>query len=320
MITSRILVALPASLFALVAASGTAFAQDAVAPTPAVVTPAPGQAAAAAPSPAPVPITATCTLGDHPGITEDEARTAADVVCHELAKQRATNTAHEVRFGKLGGKTLITVASRSGNAYDERRTLLTGMDELPDAAPRLAGALSDGRSLEETKNVDNVLSSEARQPKVQRGQMGFDAALFGMTSMGQSSGASGGIELGLVYRAGNWGVTSRGRAGGIGSDKDKIGTASLDVGGRAYLSSGETAPFLGAGVELIYLDLTSSKGPDVEGSGIGAFGEIGVEMLRTHHTALTASVRVDAPFFGLSSYSASQYVAPASLNVGMLFH
>ncbi len=305
------------SFASTIAVSSLAFAQD---PAPKIVTPAPGQAAAAAPSPTPQAITATCSLGDHPGVEDAEAHTAADLVCHELAKQGATNTAHEIRFGKLGGKTLVTVASRNGNTYDERRTLLTGMDELPVAAPRLAGSLSDGRALEETKNVDNVLDSEARRAKVQPGQMGFEMGLFGMTGMGAASGASGGVDLGIVYRATSFAVTSRGRAGGIGSSEEKLGTASLDVGGRYYLSSSDTAPFLGAGIELIYLDATRS-GSDADGSGMGAFGELGIETLRSNHVALTASLRVDAPFFALQGYGTdSLYVAPVSLNAGLLFH
>lgn len=326
--SSRVLVASVASvvaLFSFVApAESIAFAQEPLpapaAPATAHVTPAPGQAAASAPSSAAVPITATCSLGDHPGVEDAEARTAADVVCHELAKEGATNTAHEVRFGKLGGKTLVTVASRNGNTYDERRTLLTGMDELPTAAPRLAGSLSDGRTMEQTKTVDNVLESEARRPKVQQGQMGFEMGLFGMTSAGEGSGASGGIDLGLDYRASSVGVTARGRAGGIGSTDTKVSTADLDLGVRYYFSNGETSPFVGGGVALSYFNLESKGGAGKDGSGMGAFGELGYEMLRTQHVAVNAALRVDAPFYALGNGDSKSYVAPLSLNVGMLFH
>jgi hypothetical protein len=303
--------------FAIALVAPSAFADEPV-PAPSVpvqVTPAPGQAAASAPSPAAVPITATCALGDHPGVDEAEARTGADVICHDLAKEGATNTAHEVRFGKLGGKLLVTVASRNGNAYDERRALLTSMDELPVAGPRLAGALSNGRPLEETKTVDNVLNSETRAPKTERGQMGFDMGLFGMTGAHSDAGAAGGIHMGLVYRAGNLGITSHGRAGGIGSGDDKIVTASIDVGARYYFSNGETAAFLGGGIGLAYFNMVNSD-KERSGSGIAPFAEVGVDMLRTHHTALTASFRADAPLFSLNS----TYLVPLSLNVGVMFH
>lgn len=313
-----------ALIVAAVVTSLPAFAQEA--PTqgpesapPNVVAPAPGQAAASAPSSAAVPITATCSLGDHPGIEDDEAQTAADVLCHELAKLRATTTQHEVRFGKLGGKVLVTIASRSGNTYDERRSLLTSMDELPVAAPRLASALENGQSVEETRNVDNVLATETRTPKVQRGQMGFDGGIFGMTSIGASAGGSAGVNLGLLYRAGSFGVSSQGRAGGIGSSDAKIGLASLDIGARYYLSDAEVAPFVGAGLELAYFDLSRSNGAGIDGSGLAGFGQLGMEFLRSHHAALSTSLRVDAPFFELGSGPQARYVLPISLNIGIMF-
>lgn len=320
---SSCLVSTSLALAALVG-SAPAFAQEPLpseAPaTQPVVTPAPGQAAASAPSRTAIPITATCSLGDHPGIDPDEAKTAADVLCHELAKVGATNSVHEIRFGKLGGKLLVTVASREGNKYDERRTLLAGMDELPVAAPRLAGALADGRSLEETRNVDNVLASEARSPKVQRGQMGFDGGIFGMTGLGAASGGAGGVHLGLLYRAGSFGISSHGRAGGIGSGEKKISTASIDFGGRYYLTNADIAPFVGVGVGLSYFELQREKAPSLDGSGFGAYGVVGLEMFRSQHAALSASLRIDAPFYELGSASDARYVAPLSLNVGLVFH
>jgi hypothetical protein len=296
------------------------------------VTPAPGQAAAAAPAPTATPITATCSLGDHPGVDDDEARTAADVICHELAQQRATDGVHEVRFGKLGGKTLVTVASRNGNAYDERRTFLTGMDEIHVASPRLVSALVEGRPLEDTRTVDNVLSSETRQLKVQSGSMGFEGTMFGMTGVGSESGASAGLGLGLLYRAGNLGASWSGRAGGIGSGEKKLGSASLDVGGRLYASTADFAPFIGGGFGLSYFQLNREIEGDLSGSGFGAFVQAGAEVLRSHHTAFSMSIRADLPFYSLQgsteTYSndgyktnhSTAYVVPLSFNVALLFH
>jgi opacity protein-like surface antigen len=319
------------SALALVFVARSAFAE----PTATTVEPAPGQAAAAAPSPSAVPITATCSLGDHPGIDDAEARTAADVLCHDLASRGATNTNHEVRFGRLGGKTLVTLASRNGNTYDERRTFVAGLDELVVAGPRLASALTENKSLEQTRDVDNVLAAETRQRKVQRGSMAFDAELFGVTAPGVTT-ASAGIDFGLAYRGGSFAVESHGRAGGIGSSKDKLSLATLDVGGRLYLSSGDFSPYIGAGVGLSYFDLNRASGRDLDGSGFGAYGIAGVEMLRTHHVAFNVGVRIDTPFYelqpentyeayamngtGMSEPAKAHYITPLSLNVGLIFH
>jgi hypothetical protein len=295
---------------------------------------APTVAAASAPAPNGQPITATCTLGEHAGIEDAEAHTAADVVCHELARQGATNAQHEVRMGKLGGKTLVTLAARSGNTYDERRAFVAGLDELNVAAPRLVSSLVDGKPIGETRDVDNVLASETRQAKVQRGQMGFDGGIFGSTGIGSPSGSSAGIDLGLLYRAGNLGLGGHGRAGGIGSNERKMGSASIDIGARYYLTNGDFSPFAAGGLGLSYFRLNREKEGDLSGSGFGAFAQVGAEMLRTHHTALSVSFRLDMPFYELegrqivradtgqvlASNNVSQYVMPLSLNLGLVFH
>jgi len=317
---------------------------------PKVVEPAPNQAAAAAPAQEAIPITATCVLGEHHGVDPNEAKTAADVVCHELARRGATNTQHEVRFGKLGSKTMVTLASRNGNAYDERRTFVSGMDEINVAGPRLATALVENKPLEETRNVDNVLASESQNNKLIRGSSAFDGGMFGMTTLNTSGGASAGFEIGFLYRAGALGIGAHGRAGGIGSSKENLSTASADIGGRLYLSTGDFAPFVGAGVALSHFNLErenpdasssgySSRSSDIEASGFGTFGIFGVEALRTHHVGITAGLRADVPFYALkgeryiytptsgsSSYrnstrvEMSQYVVPVSLSVGLIFH
>jgi hypothetical protein len=111
-----------------------------------------------------------------------------------------------------------------------------------------------------------------------------------------------------------------GRAGGIGSGDQKMGLASLDVGGRLYLTSGELAPFVGAGLGLSYFQIHREGEPSPDGSGFGAFGEVGVELLRTHSVAMGAFLRGDAPFYSLEAAHVKTYVVPVSLNLALLFH
>lgn len=309
MLTARRFVAI-ASLAATLGLASTASAQDEGTPQ---APPASGAA-----------ITRSCSLGEHAGIDDVDARTAADVICHELNRQGAGNTAHEVRFGRLGGKTLVTVA-RTGGSYDERRLFVGGIDEVVVAAPRLVDSLTTGRSIEETRGVDNVVASETRAPLVQRGQTGFDGALFGTTTLGAASGASAGVDLGILHRAGNLGVGLHGRAGGIGSTSSKLAQVGLDIGARYYFSSADVAPYLGGGLGLNYFNLSNDAGNHISGSGLGAHAQVGVEMFRSHHTTLSLSVRADIPFYELSSSArgdaqASLYVIPLSLNAGIAFH
>ncbi len=312
----------------------------------ALAAPAAADEAAPLPAPAPPPSAVTtsvpgCVLGAHDGVDEADARTTADIVCHELVRHDAGGQ-HEVRLGKLGGKTLVVLASRDGSAYDERRVLVQSAEEIPVAAPRLVDALVLHKNLDDTVQFDNVLQGEARAPKVKPGSMGFDGGLFGATTLGGGgAGASGGIDLGLLYRSEHFGLAAHGRAGGIGSTDNKLGLASLDIGGRLYLSNGDTAPFLGTGVVLGYYQLNRKDEGDLSGSGFGAYAQMGVELLRTHHAAFSASIRADLPFYALkaseqtsiaydqasgayatrvTSPSQTAYVIPLSLNVGLVFH
>lgn len=298
--------------------AGTASADETAPPLPAPTTPAP----AAAPAPTSLRGMASCTLGDHGALDPVEARTATEVVCGELAKEGAAGD-HEVRFGRLGGRTVVTVSGRDGQ--ESRRVTLTSLEEIQVAAPRIARAIASGAPIEETRTVDNVLGSETRMAKKQGGTMGLDAALFGTTTAGIGSEGSAGIALGLVYRSGRIALGSQGRLGGIGGQNHN---ASLDAGARYYFSDGDVAPFAGGGVAISAIGVERDADGDLDGAGFGAYGAVGVELLRTHHTSLETSLRVDAPFYALHGYSYSRsasyaetaYVMPISLNVGLSFH
>jgi hypothetical protein len=296
------------------------------------VEPEPGQAAASAPSTTPIPITATCSLGDRIGVDENEAKIAADIICHELAMKGATNTNHEVRFGKLGGRTLVTLAARSGNEYNEVRTFIVGLDEIDVAGPRLAQSLTEGKTLEQTRTADNVISNEQRAPKQMGGAMMATMSMFGTSSVGTTSEASAGFGLGLGYRSGHFGLAAEGRAGGIGSGENKLVNASLDMGGRLYLSEGEISPFVAAGFEVSYLKRTATDQTEIRalaGSGAGSFAMLGVEALRAHHMGIVVAGRLDIPFYNVEGdryperggrEKFSSYAMPVSLNVALVFH
>lgn len=310
------------------------------------VEPVPGQAAAAAPSSAPIAITATCSLGERAGVDLADAKTAADIVCHELAKRGATNTSHELRFGKLGGRTMVTLAARSGNEYNEARTFVNGLEEMDVAGPRLVTSLVEGKPMDQTRTIDNVMTDEQRMPKQVGGSVMATLGMFGGSSVGETSAASAGFDVGIGYRSGHLGLAADGRLGGIGSGASKLGSASLDVGARAYVSDSDISPFIGGGFEVSYFKRNSDGDEaSLDGSGAGAFATVGVEMLRAHHIGLVVSGRVDLPFYSLegeryitqaspstSSYPGSypsyntrnehvsSYVVPISLNVGLVFH
>jgi hypothetical protein len=282
---------------------------------------------------APSAFAATCALGDHAGIDEVEAKTAATVVCHELLLRSGPSASYEVRIGRLSGRTMITV-TEGGDEAKQVRTFLSGLDEVDIAAPRLATSLIEAKPLADTRNVDNVITEEGRTPKKVATVVGATLGTYVLTSLGESSAPSGGVDVGLGFRTGRVGLSGDGRLGGIGSGATKLSNVSLDVGGRFYFFNDDFSPFIGGGVGLSHF----SRG-ERSGGGAGAYATLGIEAMRSSHVGVVVAARVDLPFYSLEQdkedrypydYAltpppataplASVYAAPASLMVALYFH
>ncbi len=331
----------PAFVLTALWTAGTAHADD-TPPAP-QAPPAATPTAPAAPAPS-LPVAPTrsvaitvpggyvCTLGEHSGVEESDGRTAVDLVCHELARQKATAGAYEVRFGKLGSRTLVSISDPAGF---EQRTFVQSVEEIPTVAPRLVEAVVQHKSFDQTVTANNVIGSETRVPRVKPGQSGAYLGVIGMSGIGMSPSMSGGFDMGIIFRSDRVAFTLHGRAGGIGSADDKLGFADLDLGGRYYLGDGDVAPFVSGGFEFAYFQANRrgtysynyggksysvERDSDQSGSGVGAFGEFGLDIGRTDRVGFTLSLRADAPFFTLKGDGDDRYVLPVSLNAGLSFH
>ncbi|HEY3822261.1 MAG TPA: hypothetical protein VGL81_34085 [Polyangiaceae bacterium] len=275
----------------------------------------------------------TCVVGEHAGVDRDDARTTADVLCHALASHGARPGVYDIRIGKLGGKQLLVLVERGTN--DERRLFIQGVDEVPVASERLVTALVEHKSLEQTESVDNVVSSESRTPKQKTVQPGVILGLTGQSAVGGPTTASAGVELDMQFRLKNLALLGQGRAGGIGSADNKLGYASLGVGVRYFLSDADVAPFIGGGLMFAYFQANEGNAPAYDGSGFGAYGELGLAFMRSSHVGGVVNLRADVPMFSLtqstgggydyetntesSVTAASMYLVPLSFNVGLSF-
>ena len=118
----------------------------------------------------------------------------------------------------------------------------------------------------------------------------------------------------------------------LGTSGDSDGDSSLigvSVGGRYFLNADDISPFVGGGAGILWLGQkrnygsapmsTSGYYPEddyrtqLSGSGLAAYGEVGVEFLRMHNTRLDALLRADAPFFDLEGDGHHRYTVPISL-------
>jgi hypothetical protein len=269
----------------------------------------------------------SCFVGGHAGIDDADARTTTELVCDELRQKKADPGIYDVRLGKLGGRILMVVTERANG--EDRRLLIQSFDEVPIAAPRLVNALVNHTSLEETQNVDNVVSAEARAVKVKPSPGGASIGLVGMSGIGLAPGAAGGFDVGVMFRHEHISFGGHGRAGGIGSGNNKLGFASLDLGVRYHLGEGDTTPFVGGGLGFAYFQANRENG-DLTGSGFEGVAEVGVDCFRANRVGAVISLRADLPLFALAGHAysytdqsrvdAKRYVVPLSLNVGFSFH
>jgi hypothetical protein len=322
-------------------APATALAQD---PPDGPSSPPPlPEPAEAQPAPSP-----TCRLGDHEGFDEADARTAGRLVCAEIVHAgAAAGTHYRVALGKLGSVTILSVAREGetpGSTADSREMRLQNIEEVMVAAPRIAEAIVKGLPLSETEKVDNLVSSEARQPKSKPGKTHFALGLVGMLPpLDQGLSPAAGLNLDVHYETGSqqFEVGGSMRIGGGNGGPNNPAICNFffifGLGGRWYSSDTDVSPYLGGGLSWSYLNLSlpGQSAYQGDGNGLGAYVDAGVQILRTHHAHLAFGARLDLPFYslkdqnyyypGISTQGAppappsSIYYAPLSLEIRLTF-
>jgi hypothetical protein len=267
------------------------------------------------------PVTVTippCRLAEHAGFEEADARTAALLVCASIAHAGASPGArYRVSLGKLGSIIILSVAEEGttiGSTVDSREMRLQGIEEVDVAAPRIAAAIVHGIPLVETERVDNLVGGDTRVPKARPGTVHFALGLVGMAPpLDQGMSPAPGLMLDLHYETPNQrfelGGSFRGGAGQASNESPSVGFAIFSVGGRYYTSDTDFSPYVGGGLSWGYLNLTLPGQNNLSGSnsGLGAYADAGVEILRTHHTHLSVGARLDVPFFALNTGGGETY-------------
>ncbi len=279
------------------------------------------------------------------GIDPADAHTATNLVCAEIARRGAPADAHyRVSLGKLGSLIILSAArvSDDGATVESRELRIGNIEEVPIAAPRIAESIVHGTPLAETQTIDNIVSSESRVPQRKTGSAHFALGLVGMfPPFGDATGVAPGVDLDLHYEIGQGEVGGAFRAGGIGSgngSSPQMGLAVLSVGGRYFTSDRDLSPYFGGGLAWSYFSLGLPDGGfSGNASGLGAFADAGLEVMRTSHAHLAFGLRLDVPFYQLnatggtttatgygtgqpqSSAPSQMYYAPLSLETRLTF-
>jgi hypothetical protein len=291
----------------VVAASGLLV----VAPAAAQEAEAPVVTAAPAPAPAGVSVVMpACRLSDHTGIDDADATTAGRLVCAELAHagDNASGVRYRVSLGTLGSLIILSVAREGeapGSTADSREMTLHGIEEVAVAAPRIASSIVHGTPLPDTQTVDNLVGQETREPKTKPGKLHFALGLNGtFAPFDQGLSVAPGGLLDLHYEMSQFEFGGSLRFGG-GSSSNTSPTAAFfeaSLGGRYFSSDRDVSPYIGGGLSWSFFNLNvPSSGFDGNNSGLGAYIDGGIELMRTHHAHLAMGVRVDVPFFALNN-------------------
>lgn len=289
---------------------------------------------------------AACIIGEHPGIDDGSAHTAASLVCDAVRNEHvavgaptttpseSATEAYRVELQALGKTTFVVARYESpvGHTERQRRMSLKQLEELEYAAPRIAHALIKNVSVAETQRVDNLTATEGRKHEQLWGDFSWGLGIAGAFLPGSDILVSPSPSLQFWYETEHLGVGTTLRLflpAGSDSSKDLFG-ASIDVGGRWLMSTEDFSPFLGGGFAYSGLSVENDVGNgSFDGSGFGAYVEGGLEVLRLHRTHLTIGVRADLPFYALGKRTFDPatgmrgtehlYVPPISLGVALLF-
>jgi hypothetical protein len=268
----------------------------------------------------PLVFASTCALASSAGIDPVDAETAAELVCHEVVPAGNATSDYQVRVARLERKVVVTLTRSDGAAKTERHLVLSGLDEIPTAAPRLAVALADEKPVVETQTVDNVVGEEARKPKKKPGEMHAWLGISTATALSSGFQTRGGVELGLAIGSTSTVFVASGRligesfaeplhafgtivSLGLLEDENRkrvdgaFGAGSVGV--RQYLTSADLGPFVGGGLGIGYLSVEHPAGARVSGSGVIPYVEVGLDVLRTSMVGGTIALRMDIPTFEL---------------------
>jgi hypothetical protein len=293
---------------------------------------------------------AACIAGTSEGIPRGDAHTAAALVCQALRDTGADvsaepvdpelatgrGAAYRIDIRPLGSLVFMQVIYESpiGTPVQSRSLQLNGIEEVSVAAPRVADSIVHGTPLEKTAKVTTLVGAETRVYPKKYGETLFAFGLLGYALPDKTVGGYG-VFGRLYYEAERYAVGLDLRLGTSGDSNGDSSLIGVSVGARYFLNAEDISPFVGGGVGILWLrqkgnyastpTSTSAYYPEddyrtqLSGSGLAAFGEVGVEFLRMHNTRLDTFLRADAAFFDMEGDGHHRYTLPIALQVSYSF-
>ena len=259
-------------------------------------------------------------IGEHPGIDEIDAQSAAVLIAVELRKLRipvsdpiykapAKGIVYQVTLRRLGEKILVHLSQEtaSGTVIVEKQLWIANIEEIIAAAPRLVDALVHNKPIDSTVDMESVTEHEASELNKITGESLWNVGIFGTFIPGTNIAAAPGYEFGWSYETPAYSVGTEFRgsggdgSGNDGSGNDRFTFVSWSIGGRYFFNKKNISPYAGGGLSIFsgsyytdewYYDDYYDSNDD---SGLGVYVVGGIEMLRLTKSRLKFEVRVDRP-------------------------
>ena len=270
-------------------------------------------------------------IGDHPGVDEVDAQSAALLIATEFRKLGVdvsdpvyetpiTAEFYHVTFRRLGEKVLVhlTKQTPSGTTVIERQLWIANIEEMIKVAPRLVDAIVHDKPVESTVDVETITGHEAAELQKIAGESLWGIGIFGTSIPGADVGTEAGYEFGWSYETSKYAVGTEFRR----SENDNFMFVSWSIGGRYFLNNKNITPYIGGGFSVFdghYRTKTENEffifeweDYDTEGDrGLGVYLVGGIEMFRLTRSRLKLELRVDRPLFSFPN----QDMMPVTLGI-----
>lgn len=278
----------------------------------------------------------TARLGDETGVAfiQPEMSCGGSECARDVGAKLG---ADRVVFGRLLGLGTKIIANAyvvdvpSGQVVQRAEMTVDRVEDLDQAATRIAAALAHGTSPRAEARLGNITAHEAQAPRRREGVRGVGVYLGGAFPVGTVMGSNPGVQLGLSY----WFETARLAIEprlGLRFSADGPGWVvfPVDIGAYYLLSTGDFAPFVGGGLGIHYaherrsetirlgsaLTATNTEVREDDGWGLGLFARAGVLLLRTYSVRLIASVEYGTTMVDLNG---NGFAHGLDLKLGVIF-
>ena len=219
---------------------------------------------------APASAPAVCLIGDHPGIPESDAQTAALLVCDALRKHGisvsdpvyeapVSASAYHVVLRRLGEKIFVRLSHEDpiGSIITEHQMTLATIEEMIPAAPRLVDALLLHKPINVTVDMETVTEHDARELRKISGESLWNMGIFGISMPGTDIAARPALGFGWSFERPSFAAVTdfRFRIQEEGDlfedDDDRFSFFSWSIGGKYFLKKQDISPYVGGGFALV---------------------------------------------------------------------